>query len=102
MGMALTGDALTAERAHHHGLVNALTAAGDALDGARALAARIARNGPLAVRVSKRVVAASPGWPADEVWTRQAEAVAPIFTSADAREGAAAFAEKREPRWTGR
>lgn len=102
MEMALTGDPITAEAAHRHGLVNVLTDAGAALDGAIALAARIARNGPLAVRASKQVVRDSPGWPEAEVWERQDAVVRPVLTSADAREGAAAFAEKREPRWAGR
>jgi enoyl-CoA hydratase len=44
----------------------------------------------------------APGWPADEVWERQGAIMGAVFASADAREGATAFAEKREPRWTGR
>jgi enoyl-CoA hydratase len=102
MEHALTGDPMTAADAHRWGLVNRLTPAGGALEGARELAARIARNGPLAVRATKRIVVEAPGWPADEVWERQGAIMGAVFASADAREGATAFAEKREPRWTGR
>jgi enoyl-CoA hydratase len=93
---------MTAADALRWGLVNRLVPDGGALDAARALAARIARNGPLAVRATKHVLTRAPGWPADEVWQRQADVLREVFASADAREGAAAFAEKREPRWTGR
>jgi enoyl-CoA hydratase len=102
MEHALTGEPMSAADAHRWGMVNRLVPDGGALDAARELAARIARNGPLAVRSTKRVLVEAPGWPADEVWERQGAVVQPVFASADAREGAAAFAEKREPRWTGR
>src|SRR5919197_3177710 len=48
MELALTGDPITAERAHELGLVNRLAEPGAALDGALELAAAISRNGPLA------------------------------------------------------
>jgi enoyl-CoA hydratase len=102
MELALTGEFLDAPRAHHFGLVNRLTAPGGALAAARELAAAVAANGPLAVRATKSIVAAADGWPAGEFWDRQQALVEPVFTSADAREGALAFAEKRPPRWTGR
>jgi enoyl-CoA hydratase len=100
MQYALTGDFLPARRAYELGMVNELTEDGAALAGAVALAARIAANGPLAVRATKQIVAESGDWPADEVWVRNTAACAPVFASADAREGAIAFAEKRPPRWT--
>ena len=102
MELALTGDFLGAERAHELGLVNRLTGDGAALDGARELARAIAANGPLAVRASKRVIVEAPTWPAGERWQRQGEILGPIFTSHDAMEGAAAFAEKRAPNWQGK
>lgn len=101
MEVALTGDPLPATEAHRFGLVNRLTPAGEALAGARELAARITVNGPLAVRASKRVVANAQDWGPETMWERQAEIVDPVLGSDDAREGAAAFAEKRAPRWTG-
>jgi enoyl-CoA hydratase len=99
---ALTGDPLPASEAARWGLVNRLTEPGAALAGALELAARIARNGPLAVRTTKHVVQSAPTWPADELWDRQQVLLDQVFTSDDAREGASAFAEKRAPRWTGR
>lgn len=100
--MLLTGDPITAERAAELGLVNRLTDVGGALEGALALAARIAENGPLAVAVSKQIARSAPDWTLEEAWQRQAELVGPVMGSDDAREGATAFAEKRPPVWTGR
>jgi enoyl-CoA hydratase len=68
---------------------------------ARELAAKIAVNGPLALAASKRILVEAPGWPAAEAWQRQAEITDPVFGSQDAREGATAFAEKRDPVWRG-
>ena len=102
MELALTGEPIGAERAAQVGIVSRLTEPGEAVAGARELAARIARNGPLAVDASKRIVAAASDWAEAEAWERQAEITAPVFASEDAREGATAFAEKREPVWRGR
>ncbi|WP_217576823.1 crotonase/enoyl-CoA hydratase family protein [Streptomyces sp. GbtcB7] len=102
MELALTGDSLDARRAHAFGLVNRLTEPGGALDGALALADSIAANGPLAVRMTKRVLREAASWPAEERWERQRPLVQSVLTSEDAREGASAFAEKRQPKWTGR
>jgi enoyl-CoA hydratase len=98
---ALTGEQFGAEEAARWGLVNRLTEPGAALAGARALAEKIAANGPLAVRATKRIVVESGEWPAAEQWERQRELLNPVFSSADALEGARAFAEKRQPVWTG-
>ena len=101
MELALTGDFIGAERAYELGLINRGTD-GSALDAAKELAAKIAANGPLAVRVSKQVMKESRGWPMEERYTRQTQLIAPVFVSEDAREGAAAFAEKRAPNWKGK
>jgi enoyl-CoA hydratase len=102
MELALTGDFLPAPRAHEMGLVNRLTEDGGALAAARELAASIAANGPLAVRASKTVIRESPAWPRDQQFKRQWEILDEVFSSQDAKEGAIAFAEKREPRWQGK
>ena len=100
--LLLTGDPITAQRAADLGLVNRLTPEGGALDGALALAATIAANGPLAVAVTKQIARASFDWDLDEGWAKQSELMAPVFVSEDAQEGATAFAEKRPPVWKGR
>ena len=101
MELALTGDFISAERAYELGLINRVVD-GSALIGARELADRIVANGPLAVRVSKQIIKESRGWPMDERYERQAQLIGPVFVSEDAREGAAAFAEKRKPNWKGK
>jgi enoyl-CoA hydratase len=101
MELALTGEFIDAARAYELGLINSVTE-GSALEGAKALAAKIVANGPLAVKVSKQIIKESRGWPMDERYDRQAKLIAPVFVSEDAREGAAAFAEKRAPNWKGK
>ena len=100
--LALTGDPIDAERAHALGLVNRLTDPGDALAAALALAETIAANGPLALAATKRVMREAPDWPDAEFFARQRPIIDPVFTSEDAREGATAFAERRDPVWKGR
>lgn len=101
MEFALTGEFFGAERAHQLGIINRVTD-GPALDAALELAAAIGANGPLAVKASKQVVVESRLWPEDQMWKKQQEIVGPVFVSEDAREGAAAFAEKRAPNWKGK
>jgi enoyl-CoA hydratase len=101
MEMALTGDPMPAEEAHRFGLVSTLTEPGGALAGARELAARIAANGPLAVRATKRLVAGAVLWTDRDAFEEQIRLTESVFSSADAQEGARAFAEKRAPVWRG-
>jgi enoyl-CoA hydratase len=102
MEYALTGEFFSAEDAKAWGLVNRLTDPGEALAGALELARKITQSGPLAVRATKKIVRDGGDWPADERWARQEEIMRPVMTSADAREGALAFAEKRAPVWSGK
>lgn len=102
MEAVLTGDFLSAERLHQLGLVNRLAEPGGALDAALALARTIAANGPLAVRTAKSVISQSRNWRPDDMFDLQRPRIAHIFTSEDAREGATAFAEKRQPVWKGK
>jgi enoyl-CoA hydratase len=100
--MALTGDMYPAEFLASHGLVNRLVEPGQALSEAKALARRIVKNAPMALAASKRVIVEQRDWPIDEMFARQAEITGPVLASQDAREGATAFAEKRDPVWKGR
>ncbi|MBK1787329.1 crotonase/enoyl-CoA hydratase family protein [Prauserella cavernicola] len=99
---ALTGALVPASTAHEVHLVNRLTEPGGALDAALELATAIAANGPLAVRATKQILARGEDWDSAEAFDRQRELSEPVRASEDAREGAAAFREKRAPRWQGR
>ena len=102
MEMAITADPITAEEAANYGLVARVTAKGEAVEGALALAERIAQNAPLAVAASKKIIeATTQGLTEEELWALNTELQIPVFTSNDAREGPVAFAEKRPPNWTG-
>lgn len=101
MELALTGDFIDAARAYELGFVNRVVD-GPALPAALELAARVAENGPLALIASKAVIRQSHEWTEAEMWQKQAAIVMPVFASEDAREGAAAFAEKRKPNWKGK
>ena len=102
MEIALTGSRVPAERLHAAGLISRLVAPGEALEQAQALAGDIGRNAPLALAATKRIVVESADWPQAEAFDRQNEIAGAVFTSADAMEGAAAFAEKRAPVWRGK
>lgn len=102
MELALTGDFISAERAHQLGLINHVVPEGTALEAAKALAAKIAANGPLAVAKSKEVIQNQSDWSLGDMFKNQNDIVNPVFVSEDAIEGATAFAEKRAPNWKGK
>jgi enoyl-CoA hydratase/carnithine racemase len=94
----LTGDPLTARRAHEIGLVNEVVPLGELQGRVQELGERIAANAPLSVLAAKRTAYLSRPDLFDEaerIW-------APVYHSADAQEGPAAFRDKRKPVWTGR
>lgn len=101
MEIALTGEHYPASRLAEAGLVNRVVPEGQALAGATELARRVALGAPLALAATKRVVARAADWDSGEAFARQAEIINPVFSSADAMEGAVAFAEKRPPAWRG-
>lgn len=100
--LLLTGDPIDAERAERLGLVNRVTEPGGALDGALALAARIARNSPVSIRETLRAVDATVS--ADDAigWAATDRAREAVQSGEDIAEGIRAFFEKREPDWPGR
>jgi enoyl-CoA hydratase/carnithine racemase len=94
----LTGDPLTARRAYEIGLVNEVVPPTDLRTRTQQVAERIAANAPLSVLAAKRTAYLSrPDLyeEAERIWT-------PVYLSADAQEGPAAFRDKRPPVWTGR
>jgi enoyl-CoA hydratase len=102
MELALTGDPVTAARAHEIGLVARVAEPGCAVSEALRLAERVAANAPLGVAASKQVVRGVAGLTDREAWEFQSPIMESVFASADAQEGPRAFAEKRTPRWSGR
>jgi acetyl-CoA C-acetyltransferase len=100
--LALTGEPMPATRMAELGLVNTVTAPGETLAVALALAAQIAANAPLSIELSKRIVDEHADWPTAERFDRQIELSAPALASEDSREGIRAFNERRAPVWSGR
>jgi acetyl-CoA C-acetyltransferase len=101
--MILTGRRITVAEALDYGLVNRVTDAGKALDGARALAAEILDGSPTSVRVSLQVMEETRGI-ADviDAVTHPSTAIDDLMASEDAIEGMTAFAQKRRPVWRNR
>jgi enoyl-CoA hydratase len=102
MELALTGDPLPAERFHEFGVVNRVAEPGSAVEVALELAGAISRNGPLAVAASKRILQEQCDWSTAEMFERQGAISGPVLASEDAKEGAVAFKDKRDPVWRGR
>ena len=102
MELALTGDPIEADRAHHFGLVNYLCEPGQALETAKDLAKRIEANAAIAVRESRKVILAAMTEDESTGWRLSAEGMARAMSSEDMKEGLTAFIEKRPPIWSGR
>lgn len=101
MEMALTGQPITADQAKNYGLVSRVTEKGGTVAAAMELAESIAENAPLAVAASKALIQAQQGITEEEFWELQKPHMRKVFTSNDAKEGPASFAEKRSPNWSG-
>jgi enoyl-CoA hydratase/carnithine racemase len=99
--LALTGEAISAQRAYDIGLINRVVPVARLMNEALALAEVIADNAPLAVRASKRVMKVAGELPDAQGWEVNNAAFPEVFGSKDAMEGSVAFAEKRAPNWTG-
>jgi enoyl-CoA hydratase len=99
--MLLTGEDISAQRAHQLGLVNHVVPDGQALAHARAIADRIAANGPLAVFAILRTLRETESLPEAEAFAIEGRLGMEVMASDDAAEGPRAFLEKRPPRFTG-
>lgn len=102
MEFLLTAEAFPAERALELGLLNELVETGELMDRARSWAARITSNAPLAVQATKESVLRGLAVDMKEAYRIETELATKVFSSDDAKEGPAAFAEKRSPQWKGR
>jgi len=98
----LTGDPISAARAQQVGLVNEVVPAAELRERTQRLAERIANNAPLSVLAAKRTGYLSASHPRELAYERAEEIWEPVYLSADAQEGPAAFREKRNPVWQGR
>lgn len=102
MDILLTGRHLTAEEAERYGLIGHVVDDGDALEAALGIADRIASNGPLAVQGMIETIRRTEGMHEEEAFKVDAEVGGRVFASADAKEGPAAFATKRQPEFRGK
>jgi enoyl-CoA hydratase len=100
--LVLTGEIIDARQALAIGLVTGMTPPGQLQVRARELAKKVLRQGPLAARLAKVALNASARVDLDSGLLIETLAQAICYASEDKQEGAAAFLEKRKPRFTGR
>jgi enoyl-CoA hydratase len=100
--MLLAGEDLSARRAYDLGLVNHVVPDGQALARAREIAARIAANGPLAVKGILATLRETETLPESDAFAIEQKHGMQVMASEDAAEGPRAFLEKREPVFKGR
>ncbi len=100
MELLLTGDLISAEEALALGFLNYVT--DDPLAKALEIAAKIAANGPLAVKAIRQSVKECLGQPERDALKIESRISGPVFQTEDAREGPRAFMEKRQPEYKGR
>ena len=102
MELLLTGDLITADEALQLGFLNYVVATAQVLPKALEIAEKIAANGPIAVRAIRKSARACLGLPEKDALRIEAEISGPVFRTEDAREGPAAFMQKRKPEYKGR
>jgi enoyl-CoA hydratase len=102
MEILLLGDLIDAQEAWRIGLINEVVAPDELMPRAHEIAAKLAANGPLALRKIKEAVLRTSGLPLDEAHDIENQLSGEVMSSADAREGPKAFVEKRTPNWKGR
>ncbi|MFB4268185.1 enoyl-CoA hydratase/isomerase family protein [Nonomuraea sp. GTA35] len=100
--MLLTGDPVDAARAQAWGLVTDVHAPGRLMKAARTLAHTIAKRPPIAAQTAKANLKAAYSMPLDQAIQYERDLQTVCFATADAAEGRAAFAARREPVFEGR
>ncbi len=99
MELLLTGERISARRAHEMGLINQVVSRDQLLDSADGMARRICENGPLSIRAMKELFHRSRGVDLFSQLTFIEQIFTPVMNSEDAAEGKKAFQEKRKPQW---
>lgn len=99
--LLLTAAPISARRAYEIGFVNRLAEPTDLRETAHQLAQQIAANAPLSVAAGKQTALLTAEQPLRDAFDTAEDIWAPVYLSADAQEGMAAFAEKRSPTWKG-
>lgn len=100
--LLFTGDTLSAAELERHGLVNEVVPAAELQARVQALADRIAAKSPLGLARMKRVADRSVGGSLEDALRHELLEFRAHERSQDMREGLAAFAEKRTPKFEGR
>jgi enoyl-CoA hydratase len=99
--LMLTGRLIGAQEAYDNGILNGVVEAVHLEATTRALAEEIAGRAPLAVRATKRLLVEGLGDAVEQAMARETEALVRLASTADMREGFAAFREKRSPSYSG-
>jgi enoyl-CoA hydratase/carnithine racemase len=102
MEMILTGAPIAADEAQRIGLVNRVVPAADVMTEARMLAGQLCKQAPIAMRYIINAVNKGVEIPFNEACQYEATLFGLVASTADMREGTAAFLDKRKPEFTGR
>lgn len=100
--MAFTGEAITAQQAYEWGMLNRLVKADELMGEAMALAQRIAKNPPQALRATKQLLRAGTSMPLDSLLQMSAAIQANLHQTEDHIEAVSAMIEKREADYKGK
>ncbi|MEH6822619.1 MAG: enoyl-CoA hydratase-related protein [Motiliproteus sp.] len=102
MEMSLTGEPWDGVKAHEEGLLNSVCDTHEEMDEAlNNLITKIVANSPTAIRMGKKAIHAIQDMDLDNAFEYTQLMIEKISNTADAKEGIAAFTEKRAPRWAG-
>ncbi len=97
--MILCGERVDAQRASQIGLVEEIVAKGEGQTAAIALAAKVAKQSPVAVSACKSLIQKNRVMPVAQALPQERQAFVDLFDSADQTEGVQAFLDKRKPVW---